>query len=550
MGREELKAGLFTLAALGILSLFLILISGWNPWKEQTLYKTRFRMVLGVNAGTPVRMNGVPIGSVTGLRLIEDGTQVEVTFGLTGDRLLYEGVLAELASASLLGENFLLLTQVRQKGDELEPGSLIPSRMKLEIGETMNAMGRLAGRADAILRDIRIVVNQEEMTALRDNIRRWQGHITRVVSEATGSISGVEQVVSNANRLLINADAAISETKVNLGDTLTAIRAELKHANATIAGLSDRLNKAVDSDQPLVLAMLTDGKKAMADIRASANRISDMTGRLDASMDDIRAITQGGRNAMDGVNRVVGKGEEAVGTAQTFLSSGVEVMSNIGRLVDKGQTAMDGVGRMVTTGETAMDGVGRMVVQGETAMDGVGQMVAKGRTSMDGVGRIVSQGEEAMGGVRRMVATGETAMEHAAGVTEQADEAMPEVRVLVAKSTGAVSSAKVFFDHGSDVMAGVGDIVGQGNTALAGINRMVAGGESAMAGVGRMVDTGEKVMTRVDSISGKVDRAADITLEDLVVISDHLVQASRNLENLTQRLKDNPGLVISPVKAE
>ena len=51
MAREEFKAGIFTLAALGILSIFIIAISGWSPWKEAVSYRTRFPTVDRYRAG-------------------------------------------------------------------------------------------------------------------------------------------------------------------------------------------------------------------------------------------------------------------------------------------------------------------------------------------------------------------------------------------------------------------------------------------------------------------------------------------------------------------
>ena len=52
-----------------------------------------------------------------------------------------------------------------------------------------------------------------------------------------------------------------------------------------------------------------------------------------------------------------------------------------------------------------------------------------------------------------------------------------------------------------------------------------------------VLDEGEKV---VDQAS----LAAELTLEDLVAVASNLAQASRNLIALTERLKDNPGLLL------
>lgn len=451
MGREEIKAGLFTLAALGILSVFMILISGWSPWKDQTVYKTRFRMVMGVNPGSPVRMHGVLIGSVISLNLVDDGSQVEIAFGLTGDRILNEGTIVEMAQSSLLGESFLLLTQFRQRGGPLKPGSLIPSRQKMDVAETMNAMGRLAGRAETILRDISLVINEKEMGDLRDNLRQWQDHIGRVLAEAKGSVAGIEEVISNANKLLINTDSAVTSLTGTMDTTLVSIQKELKNANAMIGGLSDKLGRAVDTDQPLIAEILKDGATVMADLKTTTVKINEFVDNLNQTMTDVKVIAQDGRKAMGGVNTLVVKGQRAADSATQFLDKGTEVAEGVGRIVGRGDEIMTGVGGIVDQGQQAMAGVNRMVGQGEEAMGGVNEMVDQGK-----------------------------------GALAQADLA---------------------------------------------------------------IRTGGRVMDKVETLVTKVDRAADISLEDLVAITASLVQASRHLENLVLRLRNNPGLVLSPVKA-
>ena len=62
------------------------------------------------------------------------------------------------------------------------------------------------------------------------------------------------------------------------------------------------------------------------------------------------------------------------------------------------------------------------------------------------------------------------------------------------------------------------------------------------------VHNSEKKLTGVlnqgEKVVDKASLAADLTLEDLVAVSHNLAQASRNLISLTERLRDDPSLLL------
>ncbi len=287
MGREAFKAGLFTLIALGILSLFIVLISGFNPWREQTEYRTRFRMAVGLSAGTPVRMNGVPVGQVLGLKLVEEGTRVEVSFGLNGDQRLREGVRAQMATVGLLGDQFLLLIQEKAGGRELEPGSLIPSLEKLDMAQTLNALGRLASRAELILTDVQRVINPRNMTALSDSLDSWRASVSKMLKDMNAAAEGLDELIAdadrvmvNANRLIADADSAVTDARVDVKSLLSEVKERLRNAEELLLKLGRRLVAAVDEDQAKVADILDGGKRVMKrveTISVKAERAADIS---------------------------------------------------------------------------------------------------------------------------------------------------------------------------------------------------------------------------------------------------------------------------------
>src|SRR3954471_9224020 len=103
---SELKIGLLTITAIVIAAALVISLTGAKGWfwQRYTL-KTRFPNVAGLAKGSPVRVAGVQVGSVTDIQFAE--AQVDVTFQLkeTVRSRVTDESIASLGSVSLLGES-------------------------------------------------------------------------------------------------------------------------------------------------------------------------------------------------------------------------------------------------------------------------------------------------------------------------------------------------------------------------------------------------------------------------------------------------------------
>lgn len=83
-----------------------------------------FRSIEGVNVGTDVRLGGVKVGSVTGLRLNPDTFRADATFTVQRELSLPEDTAVIVSSEGLLGGSFLELMPGGSPFS-LEPGSEI-----------------------------------------------------------------------------------------------------------------------------------------------------------------------------------------------------------------------------------------------------------------------------------------------------------------------------------------------------------------------------------------------------------------------------------------
>ena len=108
---SELKIGVLTILAIVIVAITIFMLTGDKGffWQRYPL-KTRFANVAGLKPGSPVRVAGKEVGTVTGIDFA--GEQVDVTFEVNKeirDRITDLSV-ATLGSVSLLGEGAVDVT--------------------------------------------------------------------------------------------------------------------------------------------------------------------------------------------------------------------------------------------------------------------------------------------------------------------------------------------------------------------------------------------------------------------------------------------------------
>src|SRR6476660_1119550 len=108
---SALKIGVLSIAAIVITAVTVFLLTGGKGffWQRYHL-KSRFTNVAGLKPGSPVRLAGVEIGSVTDTPL--SGDIVEVVFEVNKDyrdRITTNSV-AKLGQVSLLGESAVDIT--------------------------------------------------------------------------------------------------------------------------------------------------------------------------------------------------------------------------------------------------------------------------------------------------------------------------------------------------------------------------------------------------------------------------------------------------------
>jgi phospholipid/cholesterol/gamma-HCH transport system substrate-binding protein len=180
---SELKIGVLTVVALAITAVAIFMLTGSRGffWQRYPL-KTQFGDVAGLKPGSPVRLAGVEVGSVTAVELT--GDKVDVTFEVNKKyrSRITDRSTAALGSISLLGE-YAVDVKPASSGTPIADGAYVP-----------------AAPAGAQLADVTQNVNQgvQKISALLDDVRAGRGTVGKLMTD--------EQLYAEMNRFVASAN--------------------------------------------------------------------------------------------------------------------------------------------------------------------------------------------------------------------------------------------------------------------------------------------------------------------------------------------------------
>ncbi len=162
---SQLRVGITVIFASLVLALLLFLMSGTSGlFSHRITLVSFFDNASGLRVGAPVRLSGVDIGNVVGIRIVaakdKQATPVEVIMKVSMKYSfnLRRDTLTSLETAGVLGETFMDMDSSQAIGPPAQDGDTLPTRVHPDFNEvvrssqsTLQNMDALIKRADRIL---------------------------------------------------------------------------------------------------------------------------------------------------------------------------------------------------------------------------------------------------------------------------------------------------------------------------------------------------------------------------------------------------------------
>ncbi|HEY6387169.1 MAG TPA: MlaD family protein [Candidatus Acidoferrum sp.] len=269
--RDQVFVGLFVIAAAAVLIGMVFAISGVFGRSVKT-YHAYFPFAGGLEQGATVRYAGGPkVGRVEKLAIDpKNPSQIDVVFSVQTDLPVKTDSHAKIMSMSPLGDNHLEIFPGGAQAALAPPGSLLPSDAYIDFNALTAQINDLAPQAKQLIQSL-----NDRATELKVTVDR------------------VNDLLNARNRE--NLSATLADTRGLIEENRPEIKSTIHHLNDVsqkigpllqdLRNTSAEANKALTHIDELLGENRADVRQAVIDLRKSLTTLTDITGRVDQTLD-------------------------------------------------------------------------------------------------------------------------------------------------------------------------------------------------------------------------------------------------------------------------
>jgi phospholipid/cholesterol/gamma-HCH transport system substrate-binding protein len=269
--REQAMVGLFVLIASAVLIATVFALSGAFGGAAAT-YRAYFPFAGGLEPGATVRYAGGPkVGRVEKLQLDpKDPSRIEITFSVRSGLPVKTDSHVKIMSLSPLGDNHLEIVPGSEKAALASTGAILASDPYVDFNALTAKVNEIAPQAQQLLKSL-----NDRATELKVTVNR------------------VNELINDKNR--DNLSATLADTRGMITENRGAVKATVQNLNSASRKLdpllddlrktSAQANEALNHIDSLIGENRADLRQAVKDLRESLATVSDLTGRLDQTLD-------------------------------------------------------------------------------------------------------------------------------------------------------------------------------------------------------------------------------------------------------------------------
>ncbi|KOX33763.1 ABC transporter substrate-binding protein [Saccharothrix sp. NRRL B-16348] len=229
-----IKLGVFATITVLATTLLAVTISNVN-FNGATGYTARFTDVTALNEGDDIRIAGVRVGQVDGIRVV-DRRLAEVEFSLEGDRTLPASVTATIKYRNLVGQRYIALEHGVGDASALKPGDVIP------LERTKPAL------------DLTVLFNgfKPLFQALNpDDVNQLSNEIIQVLQGEGGTIDSLLRHTASLTSTLASRDQVIGEVIGNLNAVLDTVNSRSEQVSTLVTTLQELTTGLAGDREPI-----------------------------------------------------------------------------------------------------------------------------------------------------------------------------------------------------------------------------------------------------------------------------------------------------------
>ncbi|MGC1482997.1 MAG: MlaD family protein [Candidatus Acidiferrum sp.] len=269
--RDQVFVGLFVIVAAAVLIGMVFAISGAFGRSSKT-YHAYFPFAGGLEEGATVRYAGGPkVGRVEKLSIDpKNPARLDVVFSVQTDLPVKTDSHVKIMSMSPLGDNHLEILPGGAQTALAPSGFLLPSDAYVDFNALTAQISDLAPQAKQLIQSL-----NDRATELKVTIDRVDDLLSA-------------QNRANLSATLADAHGMIAENRPQIKSTiqhLDAVSEKLEPLIQDLHKTSEEANKALTHIDELLGENRADVRQAVIDLRKSLTTLTDITGRVDQTLD-------------------------------------------------------------------------------------------------------------------------------------------------------------------------------------------------------------------------------------------------------------------------
>ncbi len=241
--------GSFVLAVVFGLVVFAIWLGKVSIDRQFDTYLIYFSgPVTGLQVGSPVRYRGIPVGTVTDVRIDPDNVeQVRVMVDVTPGTPIVVSNVATLAIQGITGASFVQISEGMQGDPLLEPAPgqdhpVIPSQPS-SLAELLENFPLLLASATRLADSATQFLSEENLDSLTRILSNVDA-LTQTLSDRSGEISSA---VERLESLAVIVDGIVSEARVDLARLSDRVDSTLRTVDTELGLTAIEIRELADS---------------------------------------------------------------------------------------------------------------------------------------------------------------------------------------------------------------------------------------------------------------------------------------------------------------
>ncbi len=305
---RDVKVGAFVLAGLASMAVVIFLIGDERGlFKRSQDYMVVFDDVEGLKRGSPVRMGGVDVGSVDGIRYSEDANdpRLYVVISVAEDeaRRIRADSAASISAKGLLGDKMITITVGSSEKEQVPVGGVIETGEGSDLDRFIGRVDRLGDRAEEVMINL-------EMTTSTLADEKFRNDLQSAVKSLSGILKSVNEGDGYAARIVKDPGEAdrLSRTVTNLEQTSAELQQTIQGVNRIVGRINQGPGFAHDviygdsatqtlvqfgsaaEEVALTLRGVREGNGLAHSLLYGGDETEDVMGNLTAMSADLRQI--------------------------------------------------------------------------------------------------------------------------------------------------------------------------------------------------------------------------------------------------------------------